>query len=84
MQFSLGNLDSKRDWGHARDYVEASSSSLPSSLSLSLPLLSPMIPPHVSPSFLPSFPPPPPPPPLSLHADDACVIVSQETLSNSN
>lgn len=20
--FSLGNLDSKRDWGHARDYVE--------------------------------------------------------------
>ncbi|KAM3619701.1 uncharacterized protein V6R79_012297 [Siganus canaliculatus] len=21
--FSLGNLDSKRDWGHARDYVEA-------------------------------------------------------------
>lgn len=21
--FELGNLDSKRDWGHARDYVEA-------------------------------------------------------------
>ncbi|KTG41560.1 hypothetical protein cypCar_00030278, partial [Cyprinus carpio] len=21
--FSLGNLDSKRDWGHAKDYVEA-------------------------------------------------------------
>jgi GDPmannose 4,6-dehydratase len=20
--FELGNLDSKRDWGHARDYVE--------------------------------------------------------------
>lgn len=20
--FSLGNLDSKRDWGHAKDYVE--------------------------------------------------------------
>ena len=22
-QLHLGNLDSKRDWGHARDYVEA-------------------------------------------------------------
>jgi len=22
--FSLGNLDAKRDWGHARDYVEVS------------------------------------------------------------
>jgi GDP-D-mannose dehydratase len=22
--FELGNLDSKRDWGHARDYVEVS------------------------------------------------------------
>ena len=21
-QFKLGNLDAKRDWGHARDYVE--------------------------------------------------------------
>ncbi len=21
--FELGNLDSKRDWGHARDYIEA-------------------------------------------------------------
>ena len=23
VQLHLGNLDSKRDWGHARDYVEA-------------------------------------------------------------
>ena len=23
-QFSLGNLDAKRDWGHAKDYVEVS------------------------------------------------------------
>ena len=22
-KLSLGNLDAKRDWGHARDYVEA-------------------------------------------------------------
>jgi GDPmannose 4,6-dehydratase len=22
VQLTLGNLDSKRDWGHARDYVE--------------------------------------------------------------
>ena len=25
-QFALGNLDSKRDWGHAKDFVEVSSS----------------------------------------------------------
>ena len=24
LQFRLGNLDSKRDWGHAKDYVEVS------------------------------------------------------------
>uniref|UniRef100_A0A0D9R4B9 GDP-mannose 4,6-dehydratase n=1 Tax=Chlorocebus sabaeus TaxID=60711 RepID=A0A0D9R4B9_CHLSB len=26
--FSLGNLDAKRDWGHAKDYVEVSSGSI--------------------------------------------------------
>ena len=24
LQFKLGNLDAKRDWGHAKDYVEVS------------------------------------------------------------
>lgn len=26
--FSLGNLDAKRDWGHAKDYVEVGTDSL--------------------------------------------------------
>lgn len=26
--FSLGNLDSKRDWGHAKDYVEVGTPTL--------------------------------------------------------
>lgn len=26
--FSLGNLDAKRDWGHAKDYVEVGPDSL--------------------------------------------------------
>lgn len=26
-KFELGNLDSKRDWGHAKDYVEVSGGS---------------------------------------------------------
>ena len=28
--FSLGNLDAKRDWGHAKDYVEVGTDSLSS------------------------------------------------------
>lgn len=27
--FSLGNLDSKRDWGHAKDYVEVKDTDVP-------------------------------------------------------
>lgn len=31
--FSLGNLDSKRDWGHAKDYVEVNETNKDKSLS---------------------------------------------------
>lgn len=34
--FSLGNLDSKRDWGHAKDYVEVRGADAPAQAHTSL------------------------------------------------
>ena len=53
LQFSLGNLDSKRDWGHARDFVEVRAVYLWSVL---FPLLTSSLTSSSSSSNLPSHP----------------------------
>ena len=53
LQFSLGNLDAKRDWGHAKDFVEVSLYNL-----LHIPSTHPSIFTHPSINFCPSAHPP--------------------------